>query len=77
MATGRVVDLQWVYLVVGHLCYNSNNNNNSNVFLMFWYRYVGCIASNEADKMLKDLFDGTYFIREKKESKRNYEICIK
>ena len=44
---------------------------------MFWHRYVGCISSSEAEKMLKDLFDGTYFIREKKECRKSYEICIK
>ena len=42
------------------------------------YRYVGCIASNEAEKMLKEAqLDGTYLVREKKECKKTYEICVK
>ena len=32
----------------------------------------------DAEKMLKNLFDGTYLVREKKErKKKKYEICVK
>ena len=46
--------------------------------VLLMYRYVGCIASNEAEKMLKEAqLDGTYLVREKKECKKTYEICVK
>ena len=35
MATCQVVDSQWLYLVVGHLCYNNNN-----------YYYYYCTAEH-------------------------------
>ena len=47
-------------------------------YVLLMYRYVGCIGSNEAEKMLKEAqFDGTYLVREKKECKKTYEICVK
>ena len=41
------------------------------------FRYVGCVSTSEAAIMLTDLFDGTFFVRETKEEKNEYAICVK